>query len=59
MALASYRLVIELTKVSLRMERYKAKGRLFTRMDNFLKEFFIMGYKQMGSDLVLMESLSQ
>lgn len=59
MALASYRLVIELTKVSLRMERFKAKGRFFTRMDNFLKEFFIMGYKQMGSDLVLMESLSQ
>ena len=41
-----------------KMENYKDKERLFTRMESFLKEFFKMEDKQMGSDSVLTESLS-
>ena len=41
-----------------KMEKYKDKERLFTRMESFLKEFFKMEDRQMGLDSVLMESLS-
>jgi hypothetical protein len=41
-----------------KMENYKDKERLFTKMESFLKEFFRMEDRQMGLDSVLMESLS-
>ena len=41
-----------------KMENYKDKERLFTRMESFLKEFFKMEDRQTGLDSVLMESLS-
>lgn len=41
-----------------KMENYKDKERLFTRMESFLKEFFKMEDRQMGLDSVLMENLS-